>query len=94
MKYFVYILKSLTDNGYYIGTTNNIKKRLNEHNNGLSKSTKSRKPFTVVYIEKFNNINQAYQREKIIKSKKSKKIIKLIIKSCSPEHEVLRDSVG
>ena len=39
--YYVYILKSLVDGKFYTGYTSNLKKRLDEHNKGLTKSTKS-----------------------------------------------------
>jgi len=75
----VYILKSLKDDGYYIGVTNNISRRLKEHNSGLSRSTKARKPFTLIYEEKYENINNAYSREKYLKSLKNRKKIEKII---------------
>ena len=46
--YFVYILKSLKDNHLYIGRTNDIKRRLAEHNRGAVSATKSRKPFILL----------------------------------------------
>ena len=79
MKYFLYILKSLKDKNYYVGVTENITKRLKEHNSGFSKSTKHRRPFIIVHNECFDDISSAYKREKFIKSKKSKKIIEIII---------------
>ncbi len=46
--YFVYILKSQKDNGIYIGKTNDLYRRLAEHNSGNVSSTKSRRPFIVL----------------------------------------------
>jgi len=43
--YYIYILKSTKDNGIYIGQTNNLERRIFEHNNGKVSSTKSRRPF-------------------------------------------------
>jgi len=51
--YYVYILKSKKDNKNYIGSTNNLLRRLAEHNKGKVKSTKYRKPFKIVYLENF-----------------------------------------
>ncbi|MDZ7798641.1 MAG: GIY-YIG nuclease family protein [Patescibacteria group bacterium] len=76
--YYVYILKSQKDFKYYIGVTNNFNKRFSEHNKGLSKSTKHRQPFILVRLEKYPNIESAYQRERFLKKKKSAKIIKKI----------------
>lgn len=79
MQHFVYILKSLKDNKYYIGVTKNIQKRFNDHNQGRSRSTKSRRPFELVYSEQCVNINIAYSREKYLKSLKSRSQIEKII---------------
>ncbi|MFZ2521883.1 MAG: GIY-YIG nuclease family protein [Minisyncoccia bacterium] len=49
--FYVYILKSEKDNNLYTGYTNDLKRRLIEHNSGKSKSTKSRKPFELIYYE-------------------------------------------
>ena len=43
--WFVYIIKSINKIYTYIGSTDNIKRRLSEHNNGLVKSTKPYFPF-------------------------------------------------
>lgn len=43
--WFVYIFKSLSENFIYIGSTNDINRRLQEHNEGLSQSTKHYRPF-------------------------------------------------
>ncbi|OGD67016.1 hypothetical protein A3F08_03660 [Candidatus Berkelbacteria bacterium RIFCSPHIGHO2_12_FULL_36_9] len=79
MNYYAYILQSLKDNKYYFGVTNNLERRLKEHNSRFSKSTKSQRPFMLVYSEKFVNIKDAYKREKYFKSLKSRKFIKNII---------------
>jgi len=45
--WYVYILRSKIDKDLYIGSTNNISRRLNEHNSGKVDSTKSRMPFSL-----------------------------------------------
>jgi len=68
--YFVYILKSLRDNKFYTGITNNLERRLREHNKG-SKSTPStlyRGPFHLAYSEKFQTRKEARERERFLKS--------------------------
>ena len=47
--YFVYVLKSLKDGKHYIGFSNDLKRRLEEHNSGLVKSTINRKPMELIY---------------------------------------------
>ena len=66
--FFLYILKSLKDNKLYIGTTSNINRRLKQHNSGFSKSTKFRKPFVLIYQEKYFTRNDACKREWFFKN--------------------------
>lgn len=79
MKYFVYILESLVDQSYYIGVTNNLYRRLQEHNSGHSKYTKTKRPYKIVYSEGFYDIKEAYQKEKYLKSLKKRKYIEKLI---------------
>ena len=66
--YYVYILKC-TDGSYYTGVTNNIEKRLAEHNsdNSVTSYTFKRRPVELVYCQEFNDIKQAIELEKQIK---------------------------
>jgi putative endonuclease len=66
--YFVYVLKSLSDGNFYVGYTHDLKKRLKEHNEGVSKSTKFRRPFELIYFEGCLNIKDAMHREKYLKT--------------------------
>ena len=50
--YFVYIIKSLVVIRYYIGSTENLDRRLSAHNLGKVKSTKAYKPWELVYTER------------------------------------------
>lgn len=61
--FYVYILKSLKDGNFYIGYTNDLKRRILEHNGGMSKSTKSRAPFELKYYESFSDKQDAVSRE-------------------------------
>lgn len=65
--FYVYILKSSRDNDKYIGSTNDLKRRLMEHNRGLVPSTKARAPFTLVYYESYLSEDDARHREKNLK---------------------------
>ncbi len=75
--YNLYILKSLKDLGYYIGITENLEKRLKEHNQGKTKSIKSRIPFSIVYSENYETKIEARRRE--IQLKKNYKIRKELL---------------
>ena len=46
--YYVYIIKSLKDNNLYIGRTNNLERRITEHNRGAVRAKKSRRPFIIL----------------------------------------------
>jgi putative endonuclease len=79
MHHYVYILQSLKDGKYYIGSTSHVEKRLQFHNAGLQRSTKHRIPFKLVYTEKYDNKSQALKREKQIKSYKGGDAFKNLI---------------
>lgn len=79
--YFVYILKSLKDFGYYIGQTKDLSTRIKKHNNGQVKSTKSRLPFVLVKKETFDTRSEARRRENYLKKLKGGNEFKKIIKS-------------
>ena len=64
--YEVYVIQS-EGGKYYIGLSEDINKRLKEHNAGLSNYTKTKRPWTLVHIEKFETLSLARQREKQIK---------------------------
>jgi putative endonuclease len=65
---FVYILISLKDKRFYTGLTNNVEKRILQHNNGVVRSTKSRRPFVLIHTESFATRKEAAAREKFLKS--------------------------
>lgn len=66
--YYVYIVKC-SDNSYYTGVTNDIERRLFEHNFGSSKDsyTFNKKPVNLVWLETFSDPTQAIMIEKKIK---------------------------
>ena len=74
--YTVYVLRSLKDGKRYIGVTSDLKERLFEHTNGLVKSTKNRRPLTLIHTEKFENKAEALKREKFFKSGQGREWIK------------------
>ena len=71
--YFIYILKC-SDDSYYTGVTNNLEKRINEHQSRLIKGyTSSRLPVKLVFSERFTDINDAIRFEKQVKGWTRKK---------------------
>ncbi len=61
--YYVYIIKSKKDNSLYIGYSDNLKRRINEHNNKLSVSTKNKIPWELIYYEAYKSKSDAKYRE-------------------------------
>jgi len=57
--YYVYLIKSVSDKNFYIGSTNDLRRRLSEHNSGLVFSTQSRRPFELVYYEAYRSEKDA-----------------------------------
>ena len=80
MFYCVYVLESLKDNNLYMGYTNNLKRRLDEHKKGLSFSTKFGIPFKLIYFEGSLNINDAKRREKYLKTTQGRRFLGLRLK--------------
>lgn len=66
--YYIYVIKSLKDKKLYVGHTDNLKRRFNEHNTGQVKSTNLRKPFKLLYYEACNLLEDALKREKALKT--------------------------
>jgi len=81
MFYFVYVLKSSKDNKYYTGSTNNLDRRIEEHNSGKVTSTRNRKPFVLVYYEACLNEHDARVREQYLKTAWGKRYIKNRLKN-------------
>ena len=72
----VYVLLSMVDGKTYTGCTNNIERRFKDHNNGKEISTKSRKPFKLIYTETYDNLSSARKREKYLKTGKGKEYLR------------------
>ena len=79
MQYYVYILYSDSRGKYYIGSCEDIEKRLLRHNQGATKSTKSGRPWRVVYHEFYENKTEALKRELYIKKMTSRIYIENLI---------------
>ena len=76
--FFVYAIKSLERNYIYVGMTDNIERRLSEHNKGENKSTKAYKPFVKIYSEVFAIRVEARIKEKYFKCGVGKEYLKTI----------------
>ena len=79
MPYYLYIIQSQTDESYYIGTSRDLTERIERHNQGRSKYTKSKRPWNLVYFEEHPDRSDAMKREYAIKRRKSKEYLAKLI---------------
>lgn len=82
--YYVYILKSKNFNKGYTGFTENIEKRLKEHNSGKNFYSKRYRPWIIVHQEKFGNKIDAINKERFYKSRTGKRRLKEIFNNYCP----------
>jgi predicted GIY-YIG superfamily endonuclease len=77
--FFGYILKSRKSGQYYVGHSEDLEQRLREHNTGLSRYTRSHRPWTLVFRREFETRSEAAQWELAVKKRKSKKFIEKLV---------------
>jgi len=66
--FYVYILQSIKDRGWYIGFTTDLRHRYQKHQNGEVVSTRFRRPWRLIFYECFFNKKDAKARERFLKS--------------------------
>ncbi len=79
--YYVYILRSSKDKKLYIGYTNNLRRRILEHNDGKVRSTNERQEMCLIYYEALIEKSDAKRREKYFKTTKGRNVIKIMLRS-------------
>lgn len=77
--YYVYILKSQKNAKLYVGYTNDLKRRIKEHNNGNSTFTSQNGPWKLIYYEAFMSKLDAIREEKFLKSGKGRERVKYLL---------------
>ncbi|MDB5132407.1 MAG: hypothetical protein JWR02_2156 [Mucilaginibacter sp.] len=77
--YFVYILYSVTKGKYYIGSCEDVNKRVVKHNTNHSGFTGKTGDWTIKWREEHAGKAEALKREKQIKAWKSRKMIENLI---------------
>lgn len=85
LKYCVYILVSLSDGDFYVGLTEDLKRRLTEHFHGRSKATAPRRPFKLIHCEYYLNKSDAERRETYLKTAKGRRTLRLMLKDSLPD---------
>jgi putative endonuclease len=81
--FYTYILQSEIDKSFYVGHSSDIKKRLEYHNQGLSKYTSKKIPWELVYFEIFKTKSDANQRELFLKRQRNHSFYERLISSDS-----------
>ena len=79
--YYTYVLKSELDGNFYVGFSENLKQRFEQHNKGYVESTKNRRPFILVYYEACVDKADAIHRERYFKTYHGKMFIRKRLKS-------------
>ncbi len=80
MPYFTYILYSESKDRYYIGSCEDVLIRLKRHNDGATPSTKSYRPWRIVWTEQYESKTDAIKKELFIKRMKSRKFIEDLVR--------------
>lgn len=70
--FYVYVLRSLKNHYRYIGQTNDLQRRIEEHNSGLTQSIRFQIPFALEYYEEYETRVEAQKREKFLKTGKGR----------------------
>jgi putative endonuclease len=78
MAWFIYILQSEVDGDFYKGITEDIDKRIYEHNTGQSQFTSTKMPWRLVYFKEMVSKKDAIIEEKRIKRLNRKSLLKII----------------
>ena len=76
MLYYIYVIRSKNRNYIYVGLTNNLNRRVSQHQNGKEKTTAPYRPFKILFAEQFLSRIDARNREKYLKSGSGKEWIK------------------
>ena len=77
--FFVYLLRSQTTGRHYVGFASDPVQRLGQHNSGITKSTKHRGPWELIYQEPFETRSAAMKRERHLKSGQGREELKRIL---------------
>ncbi|KKP43629.1 MAG: excinuclease ABC subunit C [Candidatus Staskawiczbacteria bacterium RIFCSPHIGHO2_01_FULL_34_27] len=79
--YYTYILRSDKDKNLYVGYTSDLRRRIQEHNNGKTFSTSHRRPLFLIYYEAYINEDDAKQCEKFLKTGWGRNYIKKTLRN-------------
>jgi putative endonuclease len=75
--HYVYVLRSVCDDGFYIGYSSNLRRRLRQHAGGNLVATSHRGPWKLIYYEAYLNRAEALGRERYLKSGSGRRFLKM-----------------
>jgi putative endonuclease len=79
--HYVYALRSELDGMLYTGCTEDLRWRLRQHNEGKVPATRLRRPLKLIYYEASLSVDDAFRREKYLKSSYGKRYLKSRLRS-------------
>jgi putative endonuclease len=77
--FYVYLIQSVKEGSFYIGSTSDLDKRIKQHNDGESKYTSKRGPWNLVYFEVLNTRSESLRRERFLKKQRNREFYKKLI---------------
>ncbi|MDO8558205.1 MAG: GIY-YIG nuclease family protein [bacterium] len=77
----LYILRSKKSGKYYIGSTNDLDRRIAEHNSGKTKSLRNLRPLEIVFKLEYPSLLMARRKERALKQLKSRSALEVIVKT-------------
>ena len=83
--YYVYVLQSRKDGKRYIGQSDDLRRRISEHENGKLTSTKHRRPIKLIFYEAFSAKEDAIRRERYFKTSKGKSTLDIMLRESTKE---------
>lgn len=78
--YYVYVLQSTKDGKRYIGRSDDLRRRMTEHEGGKVASTKHRRPIKLIFYEAFSAREDAIRRERYFKTSKGKSTLDIMLR--------------
>ena len=76
MKYYIYILLSFKNDDIYIGSTANLQKRIDLHNQGKVKSTQAYRPRKLLEYQELGSRSEVVRKERFLKTGQQKEILR------------------
>jgi putative endonuclease len=94
MWYFVYVLLSQKDKRMYLGYTNNVERRFQQHQNGEVFSTRRRRPLVLIHYEAYLSPQDALRREGYFKTTAGKRALKIMLRDFFNPSKKIQASAG